>query len=164
MTEPEKPIRILFICLGNIVRSPLAEALFNHHAARAELDGKYLVDSAGTSWEHIGETPDHRMLKVAAKHGLHYSHQSRQVKRQDLDDFDLLVSMDMNNYNYLLSMTESPETREKIHLLREWDPLSMGNQSVPDPYYGGREGFEEVFAVIDRSIRQLVNQLKNGNS
>lgn len=153
--------RILFVCQGNIIRSPLAEGLFNHYAEVAGATLRYTVDSAGTSGYHVGEPSDARMLRVAARRGFQYSHRSRQFRRQDLDDFDLLLAMDRENYDDLLSLARSPEQEAKIHLLREFDPSGGPRHSVPDPYYGdGGDGFEEVYEVIDRSVKGLLEYLE----
>lgn len=164
MTISKKPTRILFICLGNIVRSPLAEALFIRYASEENLDGLFTVDSAGTSRGHVGEMPDDRMLRVASLHGLSYTHQARQIKPTDLDDFDLLITMDRDNYSDVLALAKNSGQQRKVHMLREWDPHGGEFSSVPDPYYGGKEGFNEVYQVIDRSVQNLVGKLKDAYS
>lgn len=154
--------KICFVCLGNIVRSPLAENLF---LQIAEQDGdvqRYNVDSAGTGAWHVGESPDSRMRRVAARHGLKYDGKARQFQKSDIDRFDLVLVMDTHNRSDLLRMAVTPEHREKIHLLREFDPLGGADVSVPDPYYGGIDGFEEVYQVIERSCRGLLNALEDG--
>jgi protein-tyrosine phosphatase len=151
--------RLLFVCLGNIVRSPLAKALFDMYTSQSGLDRSYEADSAGTGGWHAGEGADSRMVSVAASHGLRFSHRARQIIRRDLDQFDLILGMDRENYNDLLTLARSPEQKAKIHLLREWDPLGRGLYSVPDPYYSGIDGFEEVYNLIDRCIRNLVSEL-----
>lgn len=154
--------RICFVCLGNIVRSPLAENLFLH-IAEQESDGqRYDVDSAGTGAWHVGESPDPRMRRVAARHGLRYDGKARQFQKRDFDRFDMILAMDTHNRSDLMNMANNPEHRNKIRLLREFDPLGGGGVSVPDPYYGGIDGFEEVYQVIERSCRGLLNELKDG--
>ena len=155
-------IRICFVCLGNIVRSPLAENLFLHVAGEAGVAHRYEVDSAGTGAWHIGESPDPRMRRIAAQHGLGYNGRARQFQRNDFDRFDMLVAMDTKNRSDLLGMTRSPEQREKIHLMREYDPLGGPDISVPDPYYGGIDGFEEVYQVIERSCQGFLEALESG--
>ncbi len=156
-----KPLRrILFVCLGNIIRSPLAEALFRHKTDQNGTADQYEADSAGMDGWHIGEAPDARMLRVAASHGLVYTHQARKVTRSDLDAFDLILAMDRENYQDLLSLANTPIQQAKIHLLREWDALGGPKASVPDPFYGGPDGFEEVYGVVDRSVDGLIAALK----
>jgi protein-tyrosine phosphatase len=151
--------RLLFVCLGNIVRSPLAEALFAAETQKLGLDSRFSADSAGVSGWHVGESPDPRMLRVAAAHGVHYSHRSRQVSGRDLEHFDLVVAMDRENYADLHSLAFNQEQLDKIHMLREWDPMGGPLLSVPDPYYGGIDGFEEVYATIERSVQGLAQAL-----
>lgn len=152
--------RICFVCLGNIVRSPLAENMFVNLAEEAGVDHKYEVDSAGTSGYHIGESPDPRMRRVAARYGLHYDGRARKFTRRDFDEFDLIVAMSPNNRDDLLRIAPDEESERKIRLLREFDPQGGPNASVPDPYYGGIEGFEEVYKIVERSCRGLLRELE----
>ncbi len=154
--------RICFVCLGNIVRSPLAENLFIHLARQANVDDRYEVDSAGTGAWHVGEPPDGRMRQVAARRGLHYDGKARQFSRRDFDRFDLIIAMDQENRRDLLRLVPTPEQQAKIHLLREFDPDSEVQASVPDPYYGGMDGFEEVYDIVERACRGLLKALENG--
>lgn len=154
--------RILFVCLGNIIRSPLAENLFRHLAAEAGVLDKYEVDSAGTAAYHLGEPPDARMRRVAAARGLHYSGRARQIDRQDFSHFDYLIAMDASNRDDLYRLARTPAEKAKIHLLREFDPLGDADEPVPDPYYGGLSGFDNVFDIIARSSQELLNALEMG--
>lgn len=154
-------MRICFVCLGNIVRSPLAEHTFANLASQAGVAHKYKVDSAGTSAYHVGESPDPRMREVARGHGLIYNGRSRQFRRDDFSNFDLIIAMDTQNRRDLRSLAPSAEAGEKIHLMREFDPQSDPNAGVPDPYYGrGMEGFEEVYQIVQRSCRGLLESLE----
>lgn len=153
--------RICFVCLGNIVRSPLAEHMFLHLAKEAGVAEKYEVDSAGTGSWHIGESPDGRMRRVAAAHGLVYDGRSRQIQPEDLDYFDLFMVMDGENYENMMAMARNSEQQKKIHLLREFDPLGNVHSAVPDPYYGGIQGFEEVYQIIERSVSGLLKVLED---
>jgi len=153
-------VRICFVCLGNIVRSPLAENLFRYHAEERRVSHKYQIDSAGTSNWHIGEPPDPRMSRVAAKRDVNIDGTARQFKISDFIRFDLIIPMDNNNYDTLMALAQTPEARNKIHLLREFDPIPDSGSSVPDPYYGGILGFEEVFDIIDRSTLGLLESLE----
>jgi protein-tyrosine phosphatase len=155
--------RICFVCLGNIVRSPLAENLFLQIAGEESDVKQFYVDSAGTGAWHIGESPDSRMRRVAACHGLIYDGKARQFQKNDFDRFDLILSMDTHNRTDLMRMAFTQEDRNKIHLLREFDPLGGDGVSVPDPYYGGIDGFEEVYQVIERSCRGLLRVLEDGH-
>jgi protein-tyrosine phosphatase len=146
--------------LGNIVRSPLAEHLFLRLAKQAGVDHKYEVDSAGVDSWHVGEPPDGRMRRVAAAHGLKYDGAARQFRRNELDYFDLIVAMDLENMADLKSMARTPEQRSKIRLLREFGPQGNRNAAVPDPYYGGIHGFEEVYRIVERSVEGLLNELE----
>lgn len=154
--------RICFVCLGNIVRSPLAENLFLQIAIEAGVVENYDVDSAGTSAWHVGEEPDLRMRRVADQQGMQYNGRARQFQRRDFDRFDMIVAMDTQNRSDVLGMARSPEQRDKVFLLREFDPYGGPNVSVPDPYYGGIDGFSEVYQVIERSCRGLLAELENG--
>jgi protein-tyrosine phosphatase len=155
-----KKVRICFVCLGNIVRSPLAENLFGLHAKQRGVSHKYEIDSAGTSDWHVGEPPDARMSRVAARHDVNIDGSARQFKYTDFDHFDLVIPMDNNNLDALMALAKSPDARNKIHLLREFDPYDGSGQSVPDPYYGGIHGFEEVYDIIDRSVLGLLELLE----
>jgi protein-tyrosine phosphatase len=158
---PEKK-RILFVCLGNIVRSPLGEHMFNHLAKEAGVEDKYEVVSAGTSAYHFGESPDPRMRKVAASNGLVYDGRARQVTPYDLDAFDVIIAMDMDNKYNLLSLANSPEQEAKIVTMRTFDPEGSPTDSVPDPYYGGIDGFEITYEIVARSCKGLLEALETG--
>ncbi|HLF89612.1 MAG TPA: low molecular weight protein-tyrosine-phosphatase [Anaerolineales bacterium] len=153
--------RILFVCLGNIVRSPLAENMFRHLAAQAGLAGRYEVDSAGTGAWHIGESPDSRMRRLAAQRGLEYDGRARQFTARDFEHFDLIVAMDEDNRANLIYQARSQTNKDKIHLMREFDPQGSPQSEVPDPYYGGLRGFEEVYEIVERSCRGLLESLNN---
>lgn len=157
-----KPTRVLFVCLGNIIRSPLAARLFEHVAHEAGVGDKYVVDSAGTADYHVGDPPDERMVRTAARRGFHYTDTGRQVKPTDLADFDVIVPMDLENKADLERLARKPEQRAKIHLVREFDPQSGGALAVPDPWYGGPSGFDEAYDIIDRSVRGLLAALEAG--
>jgi protein-tyrosine phosphatase len=154
--------RICFVCTGNIVRSPLAETLFRHLAEEADAGRKYEVDSAGMGPWHVGHPPDARMLRVAARHGLSYDHRGRQFHDLDFDRFDLLVAMDAENRDQLLYRARSKEQEIKIRMMREFDPNGGERLSVPDPYYEGNDGFEEVYEVVERSVKGLLEALEEG--
>ena len=155
-------IKVCFVCLGNIVRSPLAENLFRHLVTGGGLSHKYQADSAGTSAWHVGEKPDSRMRRVAASHGFEYSGRARQFQTEDFDRFDLIIAMDASNRVKLLDLAKTPGHRTKIHQMREFDPQGGPEMAVPDPYYGGIDGFEEVYQIVERSCHGLLDSLENG--
>lgn len=154
------PRRLCFVCLGNIIRSPLAENLFRHMAERAGAADKYEVSSAGIDGWHVGEPPDDRMRRVAARHGLVYNGRARQFQPRDFDRFDWIVVMDRGNRDALANLARSGGDRAKVHMLREFDPQGGPNIPVPDPYYGGPNGFEEVYLMIERSVGGLLEMLE----
>ncbi len=154
--------RICFVCLGNIVRSPLAENMFRHLAEQAGVGQSYEVDSAGTSAWHVGEQPDARMRRVAAQHGLKYAGSARQFQRQDFSTFDWIIAMDASNRENLLRLASSDAERRKVRQMREFDSLGSPNAPVPDPYYGGIDGFEEVFQIVQRACKGLLDALEDG--
>ena len=153
--------RILFVCLGNIIRSPLAENLFRFQAEQAGLGDKYSVDSAGTAAWHIGEEPDPRMRTTARSHGVKYSGRARQVREDDFEEFDWIIAMDDSNMRDLSDIAGSPEKAAKIRLLREFDPDPV-EMDVPDPYYGGAEGFENTYKIVERSVNGLLQAFEAG--
>ena len=155
--------RLLFVCLGNIIRSPLAEHLFSDRASRAGVAGNYTVDSAGTAGWHSGESPDPRMVQTAKQHGLTLGGTARQVRSDDLESFDLILAMDESNRQALLKLARTPEQRGKIRLLREFDP-QRGDSDVPDPWYGGQDGFQQTYQIIERSVRGLLETLERGQA
>jgi len=153
-------IKVLFVCLGNICRSPLAEGIFNHKIKSLGLNDKFKSDSAGTSDFHIGELPDERTLKCASKYGIKINHRGRQVNRTDFRDFDYILAMDEHNLRNLNSLKERLNFPEKnIFLMRDFVPDWQG-MSVPDPYYGGDEGFEEIYRILDEAIDGFLEKIK----
>ena len=154
--------RILFVCLGNIIRSPLAEHMFAHLAEQAGVTHKYEVDSAGTSAYHVGEQPDSRMRKVAAQNGLVYDGRAKQVRPEDYDRFDLIIPQDQENLRNLKWLVRSPEDEAKLFTMRTFDPHGSANEGVPDPYYGGIDGFQVTFEIVRRSCQGLLDALEKG--
>lgn len=154
--------KILFVCLGNIIRSPLAEHIFAQLALEAGLGDKYQVDSAGTSNYHIGESPDTRMRQVAAEHGLIYDGRARQFLAEDYDRFDWIIPQDSSNLRDLKRLARVPEDEAKLHTMRSFDPQGRPTDAVPDPYYGGIDGFEITYQIVERSCQGLLDALENG--
>jgi protein-tyrosine phosphatase len=156
-------MKICFVCQGNIIRSPLAENMFRHLAEMRGVDGQYQLDSAGTSAYHVGEPPDRRMRQVARKRGFEYDGQARQFRRDEFDQHDLILAMDRSNLKILKSWADDDQLA-KIHLMREYDPQQGGNLDVPDPYYGGPEGFEDTYEIVKRSCEGLLEALESGKT
>ena len=156
-------MRILFVCLGNICRSPTAEAVMRDLVRREGLEGEIEVDSAGTGDWHVGEPPDARSAEAARRRGIVMDGAARQVIAGDFDDWDLLLAMDRSNHRALLSLAADEESRAKVRMLREYDPeaVASGDLDVPDPYYGGERGFEDVLDLVERACRGLLDDLKS---
>lgn len=150
--------RVLFVCLGNICRSPLAEGVFRHLVAEEGLEDAVEIDSAGTGGWHVGEAPDPRSQEVAARHGVSLDGQSaRRVDDEDFMAFDWIVAMDEDNERDLLRRRPDG-ARARVVRLRDFDPDGPGD--VPDPYYGGPQGFEVVFRMVERSGRALLDEIR----
>jgi protein-tyrosine phosphatase len=149
--------KILFVCHGNICRSPIAEAIFNYKLNEKGLINSYKSDSCGTANHHAGLPPDHRTLQNALKNGIPISHAARQLTDHDLDYFDLILAMDNSNYHHILRLPTATGNHHKIKLMRDFDPHERGE--VPDPYYGGDEDFQEVFQILDRSIENMISTI-----
>lgn len=162
-TDGTRKTSVLFVCLGNICRSPLAEGVFRHLVAARGLDDRFEIDSAGTGAWHVGERPDARSIQVAASHGVELPGTARQVTRDDLERFDVILAMDRENLHALRRMGPATGARARIHLLREFDP-DGGDDEVPDPYYGGPGGFEDVYQMVRRSCRVLLGKLTSGDT
>lgn len=151
-------MKILFVCLGNICRSPLADGLLRAKVASNNLE--VLVDSAGTSGHHIGEAPDLRMQKTAKQFGHAIDNlRARQFTSGDFAHFDLIYAMDRQNFKDILSLAESDEHRSKVKLIL--NELYPGQDlEVPDPYFGGEQGFREVFTLLDKATNQIIHNLQ----
>lgn len=152
-----RPTSVLFVCLGNICRSPLAEGVFLHLVEREGLQDHFAVDSAGTGAWHVGERPDRRSVAIAAKHGVDLPGRARQVTPEDLSRFDHVLAMDRENLAALEAMADGDGAR--ISLLRAYDPSGEGDE-VPDPYYGGDNGFQVVYDMVLRSCERLLEELR----
>jgi protein-tyrosine phosphatase len=158
-----QPISVLFVCLGNICRSPLAEAVFRSAVAEAGLEEAFWIDSAGTSGYHDGDPPDQRTTAVAARRGVIVSGSSRQIDAADIDAFDYLIVMDEENLRNVRGLAGAGLDYPEVRLLREFDPEAEGDLNVPDPYFGGARGFEEVHDLVDRSARGLLAHLRRAH-
>lgn len=151
-------INVLFVCLGNICRSPLAQGILLKEIEKRGLAGKIAVDSCGTSKYHIGEPPDHRTLENAKSNGIILNHQARQFERSDFRKFDYILAMDSANRNNILRLDQTSEFGHKLMMIRDFDPEFKG-ADVPDPYFGGESGFLEVFDILDRSVNKFLDHL-----
>ena len=150
--------RVLFVCLGNICRSPTAEAVFRDLLQREAAGLAIETDSAGTHAYHIGSAPDARTIAAALRRGIDMSRlRARVVEAADFERFDLLLAMDEQNYRHLLRISP-PERRDRIRLLLDFAP-ELGRREVPDPYYGGATGFEEVLDLVEEAARGLLAAL-----
>ncbi|MCY3548041.1 MAG: low molecular weight phosphotyrosine protein phosphatase [Gemmatimonadetes bacterium] len=170
---------VLFVCLGNICRSPLAEGIFSHQAALRGLADRFEVDSAGTGAWHTGEPPDSRSIAVAASHGVRLTGTARQAVMDDFGRFDVIVAMDRSNQRSLERLRDGGtrwdrgrrrygrgsgaaphggRNRARIVMMRDYDP-SGSDPDVPDPYYGGPGGFEQVYRILERACRALLEEL-----
>ena len=153
-----QPIKILFVCMGNICRSPMAEGVFKHFAAEAGLAEKIASDSAGTHDYHIGEPPDPRAQRIAGKRGYDLSRlRGRQVSRHDFDEFDYVLAMDEVNLRLLQRLCPAQHAH-KLRLFMEFGADSEMRE-VPDPYYGGPDGFERVLDLVELASAELVARL-----
>jgi len=149
-------MKILMVCLGNICRSPLAEGILS-------IKGKHLnleVDSAGTASYHIGKQPDIRSIEIANKYNIDLNQQrARQFSTADFDKFDIIYAMDTNNYAHLISLASNERERNKIRMiLNEINPKAY--QSVPDPYYGGENGFQDIYNILDKACNKIIQNIE----
>ncbi|PSR00837.1 MAG: protein tyrosine phosphatase [Bacteroidetes bacterium QS_8_68_28] len=151
---------ILFVCLGNICRSPLAEGLFKEKVRKRGLENRFCVESAGTGDWHLGQPPDDRMQAAARRNGdLDISEQrAQQFAPAHFEDFDHIFAMDKSNLHDVLFLDEEEQYDGKVRLFREFDP-QPGDYQVPDPYAGGREGFDRVYRIADRTTARILEAL-----
>jgi protein-tyrosine phosphatase len=154
----DEPYRICFVCLGNICRSPTAEAVMQRLVEDAGLADRIELDSAGTGGWHVGEPPDERAAAEATRRGIPMTSRGRQFHPGDLEWFDLVVAMDSMNLADLRAMA-APHHHDKVVLLRTFD-RGADHHDVPDPYYGGVDGFRDVFDLIDAACRGLLDHVR----
>ncbi len=155
-------INVLFVCLGNICRSPSGEGVFRALVKEDGLEQDFFIDSAGTSAYHAGDGADNRMKRHASRRNIQLTSLSRQLVRKDFEKFDIILAMDGNNYEEILSLDRKSEYRNKISMMTDYSTLYK-NWDVPDPYYGGEAGFEEVLNILEESCRGLLAAIKNSN-
>lgn len=152
-------VKVLFVCMGNICRSPTAEGVFRHLAKKSGVDNQLTIDSAGTIAYHEGDTPDGRSQAKAREHGIDLSHiRARQVRPEDFATFDFIVAMDPQNFRELTRNCPQKHA-QKLCMMTDFAP-QLGERSVPDPYYGDGDGFEHVFQIVKASCEGLLAHLE----
>jgi protein-tyrosine phosphatase len=164
-------VRLLFVCLGNICRSPTAEGVMRSLVCDAGLADSIELDSAGTGGWHVGSPPDARATAAARARGIELSGSARRVEQGDFEDFDLVLAMDSANMRELRRLAPGEQERARVRLLREFDPASAAHRpdgeegrelDVPDPYYGGSGGFDEVLDLVQAACEGLLAQICAG--
>ena len=155
-----RKVSVLFVCMGNICRSPTAEGVFRHVVKQAGMQDNIMIDSAGTHAYHIGESPDKRSQAKAKEHGVDLSNQkARKALAKDFERFDYIIAMDRSNYEDLKSLTRNQEQSQKLSLFMDYAD-NWNNTEVPDPYYGGSNGFQEVFDMVTSASEGLLEHIK----
>jgi protein-tyrosine phosphatase len=138
----------------------MAEAIFKHKVTARGWDAYFDADSCGTGNYHIGSQPDPRTIANAGKNGIPIDHCARQLSEQDLEDFDFVIAMDSSNLQNILKLSNARQHAKKIRLMRDFDPASKGAE-VPDPYFGGEEGFQQVYEILDNAMENLLKHLNS---
>jgi len=151
--------KVLFVCLGNICRSTMAEGVFKHLVKNAGLENEIFADSCGTANYHVGDNPDRRTMQTLEKYGITYQHKGRQVSQIDFETFDLILAMDNQNFADLQKLAkQNSNYLNKVFLMRDFDEGFEGS-SVPDPYYGTMNDFEEVYAQVTRASQKILQNI-----
>ncbi|MGH7447401.1 MAG: low molecular weight protein-tyrosine-phosphatase [Longimicrobiales bacterium] len=159
--EPsDRRIRVLFVCLGNICRSPLAEGVFRALVSTEGIADRFDIDSAGTSDYHTGDSPDPRTSSEAAQRGVILEHAARQIRVEDLERYDYVIAMDASNLGRIKRLATNPPGRAELHLLRAFDRDAGDDLEVPDPYFGGPRGFADVHDMVERACRGLLDHIR----
>lgn len=153
-------VKVMFVCLGNICRSPLAHAIFERDVKNAGLSDQILIESSGTGSWHVGHLPDPRMRKEAASHGVEMTHKARHFIAQDLENYDLIFAMDKQNRIDILSLDKEGKHADKVVLFREFQPGAEKGAEVPDPYYGDAEGFTNVYHMVEETSAKVLEYIK----
>lgn len=162
--KDKEEIKILFVCLGNICRSPAADGVMNSIVKANGAEQRFFIDSAGTGNYHIGDLPDRRMRVHGARRGYSFDHICRQVRTSDFDEFDLIIPMDGSNERNLHALAPTPEAEEKIVPMSEFIDLPSRYDYVPDPYYEGAEGFELVLDLLENGCDNLFRAVQKTNT
>jgi len=153
------PYKLLFVCLGNICRSPAAENIMNHLISQKNLGDRIICDSAGTSSYHIGSPPDSRMVATAKKRGMQFTGEARQFKPVDFEQFDLILAMDRENYGDIVALDPRSKYRDQVKMMCDFC-RSHPAREVPDPYYGGSEGFDRVIDLLMDACEGLLSEVE----
>jgi len=160
MKAARKPFRVLFVCMGNICRSPAAEIVFRHKVDAAGLTGHIEIDSAGTIGYHAGHAPDTRMSATLKKRGYVIAGKARQILPADLQHFDLILVMDSENFANVRALDKAAHFHAKIRRFTDYCARHQTNE-VPDPYYGGQEGFDHVADLVEDAAEGLLKEITN---
>jgi protein-tyrosine phosphatase len=163
-SDGSEPLRVVVVCLGNICRSPMGEAVLRRQVEAAGLDGRVLVESAGTGSWHVGGPADERAAATLARNGYPTAHTARQFDAADFARFDLVLAADRSNLHDLLDLARRADdpraAAAKVHLLRSFDPDAPEGAEVPDPYYGGERGFDDVLDMLESAAHGVVEDLQ----
>lgn len=156
----DQPTKLLFVCLGNICRSPTGEGVMRHLVEEAGIADQFEIDSAGTGNWHLGDGPDRRSVAAAAARGITIGGHARQVTGADFEHYDYILAADAYNFRDLQAIAPTDEDEAKVHMLREFDELSTPDDyDVPDPYYGGPSGFDDVIDLVEAACRGLLDEI-----
>ncbi len=155
-------VNVIFVCMGNICRSPSGEGVFKSLVRDAGLENAFFIDSAGIYSYHAGEPADSRMRKHASKRGYDLTSISRQLSHGDLKKFDYIIAMDSDNYRDILRLDRNGEFEDKVFMMNDFSAVHTGSD-VPDPYYGGPQGFEIVLDMLEESCRGLLDSIRGKN-
>ncbi len=156
-----KNYKVLFVCLGNICRSPAGEGIFKKLVKEQGLENQISVDSAGTSGYHNGELPDSRMRQHGARRGYKFDSLSRKFTSEDFYDFDIILVMDDSNYHNVMRLAPDLDSQKKVYRMVEFSQR-FGHDHIPDPYYSGADGFELVLDLLEDACEALLNRMKKG--
>mgnify|MGYP001811781332 CR=1 FL=1 len=153
-------VRVCFVCLGNICRSPTAEAAMRRLLDTEQLGARVEIESAGTGGWHVGEPPDRRARAAGKRRGIHVQGRAQQFARRDFSRFDYVIAMDIHNRRDLQQLAPDDTARSKVELLRNFDPESPADANVPDPYYGEGDGFERVLDICEAACLGLLQHIR----
>ncbi|TGG83834.1 MAG: low molecular weight phosphotyrosine protein phosphatase [Aphanocapsa feldmannii 277cV] len=163
MSTAADPIKLLFVCLGNICRSPAAEGVVLHQLAQRGLGGRFHVDSAGTGAWHVGNPADSRMAAAASLRGIELSSRARQIEPEDLEQFDLILTMDPGNLRDVRALDPRGRSHGRIRPITDFCRRHRA-RAVPDPYYGGAAGFEQVLDLLEDACTGLIDACLDGSA